>query len=157
MTTKSYRSAVTGLPDGFRYEVPDLAQLPRIDDSVVVVVHQWVHQLAPAAVDVRVPEPRPRLRVVDTRVEKNHVVELEQRDFGDALAGDLLLQLRPDVVVPVDVVVQRAGLELEDECLPDRFRHGVTPPRMSIMRQDCRCRPAGSYEMARWASRGETA
>src|SRR5215211_1458966 len=130
MTTNSYRSAVTGLPDGFRCEVPDLAQLPRIDDSVVAVVHQWVHQLAPAAVDVRVPEPRPRLGVVDTRVEKNHVVELEQRDFGDALAGDLLLQLRPDVVVPVDVVVQRAWLELEDERLPDRFRHGVTPPRM---------------------------
>src|SRR5215212_7924793 len=60
-TTKSYRSAGTGLSGGIRCEVPDLTQLARIDDAVIAVVHQWVHQLAPATVDVRIPEPRPRL------------------------------------------------------------------------------------------------
>src|ERR671910_1330224 len=130
-TTKSYLSAAIGFSGRLRCEVPDLAQLARIDDPVVTIVHQRIHQLAPAAVNVRIPQPCPCLGVVDPRVEKNHVVELEQRDLGDALLGDLLLQLRPDVVVPVDVVVQGAWLELEDERLPDRFRHGVTPPRMS--------------------------
>src|SRR5215217_7538111 len=128
--TKSYRSAVTGLTGSIRREVPDLAQLTRIDDAIVVVVHQWIHQLAPTAVNIGIPEPRPRFGVGDARVEKNHVVKLEQGNFGDALTADLLLQFRPDVVMPVDVVVQRAWLELQHKCLPDRFRHELTPPRI---------------------------
>src|SRR5215211_5592473 len=76
-TTKSYRSAATGLTGSIRREVPDLAQLTRIDDAVVAVVHQRIHQLAPAAVDIGIPEPRPRFGVINARVEKNHVVELE--------------------------------------------------------------------------------
>src|SRR5215208_2208621 len=54
-TTTSNRSAVTGLPGRIRCEVPDLTQLARINDSVIPVVHQWIHQLAPATVDVRIP------------------------------------------------------------------------------------------------------
>src|SRR5215213_10734907 len=152
--TKSYRSAVIALPIRLRSEMPDLAQFARIDDPVVTIVHQGIHQLPPAPVSVRIPEPCPCLGVVDPGVEKNHVVELEQRDLGDALAGDLLLQLRPDVVVPVDVIVQRPRFELEDERLPDGFGHSVTPPHMSQFACLFRCRSVGSYEMASWASRG---
>src|ERR687894_2501133 len=75
-TTKSYGSAVTGLASRFRREVPDLAQLTRIDDPVVAVVHQGTHEFPPASVDIRVPQPRPGLGVIDARMEKNHVVEL---------------------------------------------------------------------------------
>src|ERR671913_422111 len=130
-TTKSNRSVTIGLPSWLRGEVPDLAQLTRVDDPIIPVVHQWIHQLSPAPVDVGVPKSRPGLRVVDARVKKNHVLELEERNFGYALPGDLLLQLRPDVVVPIDIVVERAWLELEDECLSNRLGHGVTPPRIT--------------------------
>src|SRR5215207_4568526 len=126
-TTKSYLSAAIGFSRRLRREVPDLTQLERIDDPVVTIMHQGTRQLAPAPVDIRVPEPSPRLGVVDARVKENHIVELEERDLGDALPGDLLLQLRPDVVVPVHVIVQLPRLELEDERLPDRFGHRVTP------------------------------
>src|SRR5918993_137837 len=156
-TTKSYLSAAIGFSGRLRCEVPDFAQLARIDDPVVAIVHQRIHQLAPAPVNVRIPEPRPRLGVIDARVKENHIVELEQRDLGDALPGDFLLQLRPDVVVPVDVVVQCARFELEDERLPDRFGHVVTPPRMSPCAVFLRSRSAGSYGMASWPSRGTSA
>src|SRR5919112_6638674 len=67
-TTKSYRSAVIALSSRLRSEVPDLAQLARIDDTVVTIVHQGIHQLPPPPVNVRIPEPRPCLGVVDPRV-----------------------------------------------------------------------------------------
>src|SRR5215212_7550566 len=67
-TTKSYRSAVIALSSRLRSEVPDLAQLARIDDSVVAIVHQRIHQLPPTPVNVRIPETSPCPGVVDPRV-----------------------------------------------------------------------------------------
>jgi len=44
-------------------------------------------------------------------VAEHHVIKLKERDFGDPLARDLLLQLGPDIVVPVDVLLQRIRFE----------------------------------------------
>ena len=77
--------------------------------------------------NLRVPEPRPGVGIVDLGDEQDHVVELEQGDLGDALTGDLLLQLGPDVVVPVDVLVQSARFEFEQKRLSDRLGHRDSP------------------------------
>jgi hypothetical protein len=100
-------------------EVEDLLDRARIDDPLGGELHELVHDLAPAVMDLGVPQAIPGGFVVDLRVEEQHRIALEDRHVGDALALDLGDELGPDVVVVALVLGQRAGLQPHRECLPD--------------------------------------
>src|SRR3954447_8772480 len=103
-------------------EVEHLVDRAGVDDALVVELHQRVHDRAPLVVDLRVPQPVPRLLVADLGVQEQHGILLEDRDLGDPVLLDLRHELGPDVVVVALVLGQAAGLEPHRERAPD---HGV--------------------------------